>query len=264
MSKINDAPRKNNREQPATKSTSPNKRADLFNQVDHFIEEITAAWNKQVAAIIEVGKLLIRAKDELEYGQFTEMIGRRLPFGERTAQRLMKIAKHPLLSDPTLMSVLPPSWALLHRLTEFPERELQQILADGTIHADIESEEVEALLEEIRGTGLYDFERVPKALNVLIKFMLGWPDVTALAPDVMDVMVDRPKPKHRYFGKDDTTFRLDDVPELTKWLNDLHAALKQEIKRKDIEFVAGLKKNAKRKKAARWEIDAISEAMNRG
>jgi len=44
-----------------------------------------------------------------------------LPFGARTAQRLMGISKQPLLTNPTHASDLPPSWMTLYELTKLPD-----------------------------------------------------------------------------------------------------------------------------------------------
>jgi len=44
-----------------------------------------------------------------------------LPFGARTAQRLVEIAKQPLLQNPTHGSDLPPSWRTLYELAKLPD-----------------------------------------------------------------------------------------------------------------------------------------------
>jgi hypothetical protein len=49
--------------------------------------------NGNPTAIIETGRLLVQAKDCLEHGQWLEMVRAELPFAERTAQRLMAIAR---------------------------------------------------------------------------------------------------------------------------------------------------------------------------
>src|SRR5216684_7762077 len=92
--------------------------------VDHFAKKIQTAWQKAVSSILETGRLLIQAKQELAYGEFLLMIEERLPFGARTAQMLMRIAEHPVLSNTKFISHLPPSWGTLHRLTQLPEKAL--------------------------------------------------------------------------------------------------------------------------------------------
>src|SRR5262249_54373974 len=101
--------------------------------LDSFAQRITAAWQAAVASILETGRLLIEAKAELRHGEFGKMIDTRLPFGRRTAQRLMAIASHPVLSKAAHAPLLPPAWYTLYLLTEVPKEELERLLANGKI-----------------------------------------------------------------------------------------------------------------------------------
>src|ERR1700687_4337025 len=72
--------------------------------VDDWVEQITTSWQKpRIEGIIETEKRLLAAKKALDRGDFISMIrsDEALPFNERTAQRLMKIAEHPVLSNAT-------------------------------------------------------------------------------------------------------------------------------------------------------------------
>ena len=60
-------------------------------------------------------------------GIFEAMVEDDLPFGKRTAQRLMAIASDQRLSNTTHVSLLPASWQTLYELTKLlplPERSL--------------------------------------------------------------------------------------------------------------------------------------------
>jgi hypothetical protein len=83
-----------------------------------WIGQISAAWQKGVASIIETGKLLCAAKKDVAHGEWLKMFAgeKRLPFGDETARRLMVIAIHPILSNPTYRWDLPPSWRALYEL----------------------------------------------------------------------------------------------------------------------------------------------------
>lgn len=98
-------------------------------------ERITLRWQQSVEGIIDVGRLLIQAKDELPHGEFGKMIKTDLPFGERAAQMLRKIAQHRVLSDPNHGSHLPASWRTLYRLSELDPPLLEAAIEDGTITA---------------------------------------------------------------------------------------------------------------------------------
>lgn len=90
-----------------------------------WVESIRYAWQKSIEGTIETGQLLVAAKADLPYGEFHTMIGRSLPFGPRTAQRLMALADHPIISDATMWSHLPPSWRALSELSRISEQDWQ-------------------------------------------------------------------------------------------------------------------------------------------
>jgi hypothetical protein len=104
---------------------------------------IRESWQKSTADIIETGALLLEARAELERDVFNAM---RLPFGRRTVQRLMAIAENSVLSDPTHVSSLPPSWGTLYELTKFPDNMLLAWIENGTINPEMERKEIGALL----------------------------------------------------------------------------------------------------------------------
>ena len=117
------------------------KRRELVTK-DDFAFAIAERWQDSVVAIIDVGKLLLGAKATLSHGEFEPMIRDRLPFGESTAQRLMAIANHSILSKAAHVQLLPPSWGTVYELTKIPDEPLQLMLCDGTIHPDIQRSEV--------------------------------------------------------------------------------------------------------------------------
>lgn len=105
-------------------------------------DRITAAWRSSVENIIECGLLLIDAKKALSHGEFGEMVRTELPFGERMAQMLMKVARNRVLSNPNHGSHLPASWRTLADLATLPEATVEEMIADGRIGPDMERNEV--------------------------------------------------------------------------------------------------------------------------
>jgi Protein of unknown function (DUF3102) len=108
-----------------------------------WVIRITESWRASVEAIIEVGRLLMAAKAALPHGEFGPMIETRLPFGARTAQRLMAIASDSRLTNPHRVSLLPASYSTLAELTHLSDDELasgfaQKIICPDMIRADIE------------------------------------------------------------------------------------------------------------------------------
>jgi hypothetical protein len=103
---------------------------------------------RSVAAVVEVGRLLLKAKDELPHGEFLPMIERDLTCGERKAQLLMRIARHPVLSDPQHAAHLPPNWTTLDVLAspDFPAERLKRAIETGEVSPGMTRAKAEALL----------------------------------------------------------------------------------------------------------------------
>ena len=155
----------------------------LGSDLDSYAAAITAAWYKTIEGIIEAGQLLNRAKAELGHGNFQTLFqDRKVPFGERTAQRLMAIAEHPILTNPTHASALPRSWTTLYALTALPERELEVMLVEGRINSETGRPEVEEIASKIRDTELQ--AAVIESLSKLAKAIERWPDAAELAPNL--------------------------------------------------------------------------------
>jgi hypothetical protein len=109
-------------------------------QADYWAPRINAEWRKSVAAILGVGTQLIAAKESCEHGEFLRLfkghenaVGQTLPFTLNTAERLMAVARHPVLSNSAHVQSLPQSWGTLYELTK---------LDDDTLIAGIKAGEI--------------------------------------------------------------------------------------------------------------------------
>ena len=91
---------------------------------------IVTAYQKTIESIIEVGKTLQEAKDNLPHGQFEAMIKADLPFGPRQAQKFMAVARHPVLANPNFSSLLPGSITALYHLSQMEPEELTAALRE--------------------------------------------------------------------------------------------------------------------------------------
>jgi hypothetical protein len=103
-----------------------------------YAQRITACQLKSVNSIIECGRLLIAAKDELKHGEFLKMIENSLPFKRSTAQALMKIASDGRIAKYQHAGCLPAHWSTLIKLTQLPDAAFEARIADGTIHPGLE------------------------------------------------------------------------------------------------------------------------------
>jgi hypothetical protein len=106
---------------------------DPCTQWQLWAKKISAAFQKGVTSIIETGQLLNEAKEVLEHGSFESMVQSKLPFTPRTAEMFMQIAKHPVISNPKHVSLLPPSWGTLYQITRLPLQLVRECIEDKRI-----------------------------------------------------------------------------------------------------------------------------------
>ena len=84
-----------------------------------------------------------------------------LPFNERTAQRLMKIAEHPVLTNTTHESHLPTSWTTLYELSKASPALLEAKISTGTITPRLERSQVaRKIFGKIPKTAQHTLDRV--------------------------------------------------------------------------------------------------------
>jgi hypothetical protein len=108
------------------------------------IRQDLAKVAKAVEGIIAAGQYLAQAKKQLEHGCFLPLV-HRLGLHERTAQQLMRIAEHRVLTNPAYADKLPTSMRTLSELATIPARTLERAIKDGSISFDMERDHVENL-----------------------------------------------------------------------------------------------------------------------
>jgi hypothetical protein len=160
--------------------------------LDQWAAQINAQWGKSVEAIVTTGRLLIEAKAELGHGEWGKLFSQRpytgpVPFAIRTAQMLMVIAEHPILTNAKFVAHLPPSWGTLYELACMPDDELLSELEHGRIHPAMTRKDV----AHLPGPKI---SRFIKGLADLIHFYRayeGRPDIVArmirYAPEVSEL-----------------------------------------------------------------------------
>jgi hypothetical protein len=119
--------------------------------VDQWAALIRHDLGQTLGGIVAAGKHLIEARCDLGRGRFGEML-RVVRMHERTAERLMRIAESPVLTNPDFAACLPTSMRTLSELTRFPSPILEGYLQNGTINVATERAQVEALLKEPKPT----------------------------------------------------------------------------------------------------------------
>ena len=136
----------------ALKSTSL---IDWKSREDQYAVRISAAWSKTIGGILDVGNALIEAKAELRFGHFEHLVKERCPFRWRTANYLMEIARHPVISNSQHAANLPASWATLAELAKFEPRELRLAISNHMFKPDIRRKDIPELHRRVRrGLGI--------------------------------------------------------------------------------------------------------------
>jgi hypothetical protein len=140
--KVTDEPEHTNAltDQGESESTfGANARSKAF-----FEKAISVSWQKSTQGIFDTGNYLRQAREELDRDVYKAL---KLPFGERTRDRLIVIACHPNLQ--THVSELPPHWGTLYALTEVGENIFKAALADGRIHPGLQRAEVRSQVQRL-------------------------------------------------------------------------------------------------------------------
>jgi hypothetical protein len=129
---------------------------------EYFDARLTALRVNDVETIIERGRVLIEAKEELEPGSFEATVKRH--FGLSYARKLRIIAAHPILTNRAHVHALPPAVFTLYELTKLPDTTLREKLKDGSINPRLERKDVARLRNAERGEVTVDgkeIERTP-------------------------------------------------------------------------------------------------------
>src|SRR5438105_1905289 len=103
-----------------------------------FADLIAGAWQKQPGAIIEAGRLLLDAKQELARDEFKS-----LPFDSSVARKLQCIAGNSVLC--AHVHKLPPAWGTLYELSKLEDGALRAAIEDGRVNPKMERKDALAL-----------------------------------------------------------------------------------------------------------------------
>lgn len=128
--------------------TGPGRDAKLPASRAGFAQRINRAWGRAHDQLLWVGRTLLDAKRALKHGEFMAMVEQDLPFGIRTADRLMKVAADERLQNWTTLSNLPASYSTLAILSGLDDATLKAAIDGGHVHADMTHQEAERLRRE--------------------------------------------------------------------------------------------------------------------
>jgi hypothetical protein len=129
-----------------TASSEPETPEDYVNAISRF-------WSRAQTAFLEIGRLLIRAKETLPHGEYIAAVEERLPFSGRTAYQLREAARWALEMDKRqtiTLDRLPGSYSTIYLLSTFDPSTLERAEAEGIVRPELRRAE---LIAWRKGTG---------------------------------------------------------------------------------------------------------------
>jgi hypothetical protein len=128
-------------------------------------DQVNRAWMKKKAHV-KTGWILTLAKRVVPHGDWGRLfekhrqaVARPLLMSDRTAERLVRLARHPtlpkkLLTNSTHWSNLPSSWRTLAELARLAPNVVEVLLAQGRIHPKLQRAEVSTWIAWLRAQQL--------------------------------------------------------------------------------------------------------------
>ena len=145
---------------------------------NYFADRINTAWRKGSEAIIEVGRYLCEAREELDRDQFEALLKFKLDFDASVGRKLKRIGENTLLCAHG--HKLPAHWTTIYELTKVDKDVLKVALCDGRVHPGMERKGAIALRKDDKGDGQGSEEpaeaSTPAPSNA---FLADWQAMTA-------------------------------------------------------------------------------------
>lgn len=114
-----------------------------------FSDKISASWRQATDSILETGRLLVEAENQLSELEFLNLI-ETLPFTQSTAIKLITIGQTSHLE--AYKTHLPPHWTTIYELALMPEEQLKDEIETGHINPSTERQSVVAIKRDKTGT----------------------------------------------------------------------------------------------------------------
>jgi hypothetical protein len=121
---------------------------------EDYVATISHLWRQAQGTFLEIGKLLIRAKDTLAHGEYTEAVEARLPFSGRTAYQLREAARWAMEMDrlqAISLTQLPGAYSTIYLLSTLDRASLERAKHDGLIRPDLRRAELVAWRRKRKG-----------------------------------------------------------------------------------------------------------------
>ena len=112
---------------------------------EEYVQRIGALWGRAQSAFLDIGSLLIRAKDTLPHGEYMTSVEERLPFASRTAYQLREAARWAIEMDrrrKIALNRLPGSYSTIYLLSTLDQSSLAAAEEEGLIRPGLRRAEL--------------------------------------------------------------------------------------------------------------------------
>ncbi len=112
---------------------------------DDYVEAIGRLWNRAQSAFLDIGRLLIRAKDTLPHGEYMASVEERLPFASRTAYQLREAARWALEMErrkTIALDQLPSSYSTIYLLSTLDPPTYKAAEHEGIVRPNLKRAEL--------------------------------------------------------------------------------------------------------------------------
>jgi hypothetical protein len=112
---------------------------------DDYVDAISRLWSRAQSAFLDIGRLLIRAKETLPHGEYTAAVEDRLPFASRTAYQLREAVRWAIEMDKRktiLLDALPGSYSTIYLLSTLDPPTLEQARQEGLVRPELRRAEL--------------------------------------------------------------------------------------------------------------------------
>jgi hypothetical protein len=123
---------------------------------EEYVDAIARLWSRAQTAFLDIGRLLIRAKETLPHGEYTTAVEERLPFAARTAYQLREAARWALEMDrrqTITLDALPGSYSTIYLLSTLDPPTLEQARKEGLVRPELRRSELIAWRRNRTGQG---------------------------------------------------------------------------------------------------------------
>jgi hypothetical protein len=112
---------------------------------EDYVEAIALLWSRAQSAFLDIGRLLLRAKETLPHGEYIAAVEERLPFAARTAYQLREAARWALEMDrrkTITLDRLPGSYSTIYLLSTLDPSTLERARAEGVVRPELRRAEL--------------------------------------------------------------------------------------------------------------------------